>query len=57
MMTLDEYVLGGNPLQWTSFGPNPEPETNPEFGTIANTTHRYSIAATLPTRALEIGKS
>jgi len=43
MLTFEEHVLGGNPLQWSGFGSNPEPEPNPEFGTVGNTNYKKLI--------------
>jgi len=36
MVTFEESVLHGNPLQRSRFGPNPEPEPNPQFENFQN---------------------
>jgi len=38
MLTFEEWVLCGNPLQWFGSGLEPDPELTREFGPIAHTT-------------------
>jgi hypothetical protein len=38
MLTFEEQVVSGNPLQWSGSGLEPDPEPNRDFGPVANTT-------------------
>jgi hypothetical protein len=39
MLTFEEWVLGGNPLQQSGSGLELDPELNWEFGPVANTSN------------------
>jgi len=39
MLTFEERVLCGNPLQRFGSGLEPDPEPTQEFGPVANTSH------------------
>jgi len=39
MLTFEEQVLYGDPLQWFGSGLEPDPEPTREFGPIANTSY------------------
>jgi len=43
--------LHGNLLQWSGFGPNPQPELNPQFGTFAHTNHEQQLLQEVGTNA------
>ena len=43
MLTFEERVLGGNPLQWSGSGLEPDPELTQEFGPVANTIHAARV--------------
>ena len=43
MLTFEERVLCGNPLQYFASGLEPDPEPTRAFGPVANTTHCYSV--------------
>ena len=43
MLTFEERVLCGNPLQRFGSGLEPDPEPTREFGTIANTSNVSQI--------------
>jgi len=41
MLTFEERVLCGNPLQWFGSALEPDPEPTQEFGPVANTSSQY----------------
>ena len=51
MLTIEEWVLCGNPLQWSGCGSDPDLEPNREFGPVADTTVAGMSYAYLPREA------
>jgi len=44
MLTIEEWVLCGNPLPWSRFSPNLQPEPNQECWTVANSSSEHLTA-------------